>query len=121
MGSQTQAKTPVFDWAKWILAVAALVPAIVGNHLYSDVTVLFRALGVVAIFVVAIAVALTTVKGKAVNQLRKEAWIEIRRVVWPTRQETLQTTMIVVLVVIVVGLLLWLFDTLIRWLMSLVI
>jgi preprotein translocase subunit SecE len=122
MSSEAQAKTPVLDWGKWIVAIGSLVAAIYGNYVYGEeVSVLYRTLAVVALFVVAVGVALTTTKGKEINQLRQEAWIEIRRVVWPTRQETVQTTLIVILVVVVCGLLLWLFDTIIRQLMSLVI
>ena len=49
-------------------------------------------------------------KGDAFNRLRKEAWVEVRKVVWPTRQETLQTTLIVMAVVVVVALILWAVD-----------
>jgi preprotein translocase subunit SecE len=41
--------------------------------------------------------------------------VEVRKVVWPTRQETLQTTMIVLLMVMLVALLLWAFDSLLGW------
>jgi preprotein translocase subunit SecE len=46
---------------------------------------------------------------------------EIRKVVWPTRQETVQTTMIVVAFVVLVALLLWGLDSLLGWLVSLAI
>ena len=51
----------------------------------------------------------------------KEARIEIRKVVWPTRQETTQTTLIVVAVVLVMALLLWGLDSLLGWLVSLIV
>jgi preprotein translocase subunit SecE len=64
---------------------------------------------------------LTTAKGQAFLQLLKDANIERRKVVWPTRQETTQTTMIVVAVVVVVGLALWGLDTLLGWLVKLLV
>ncbi|MBP5143215.1 preprotein translocase subunit SecE, partial [Pseudomonas chlororaphis] len=51
----------------------------------------------------------------------KEARTEIRKVVWPTRQETTQTTLIVVAVVLVMALLLWGLDSLLGWLVSLIV
>jgi preprotein translocase subunit SecE len=53
--------------------------------------------------------------------LLKEARGEIRKVVWPTRQETTQTTLIVVVVVLVMALLLWGLDSLLGWLVSMVV
>ena len=63
-------------------------------------------------------IALKTAKGQAFFTLFKEAKNEIRKVVWPTRQETLQTTVIVVIAVLIVGLLLWGLDTLLGWVVS---
>jgi preprotein translocase subunit SecE len=71
--------------------------------------------------VVAGAVALQTTRGQAFFELAKEARIEIRKVVWPTRQETTQTTLIVVAVVLVMALLLWGLDALLGWLVSFVV
>ena len=60
-------------------------------------------------------------KGQAFFALAKEARAEIRKVVWPTRQETTQTTLIVVAVVLVMALLLWGLDTLLGWLVSMIV
>ncbi len=65
--------------------------------------------------------ALQTAKGKSFLVLAKEARTEIRKVVWPTRQETTQTTLIVVAVVLVMALLLWGLDSLLGWAVSLIV
>ena len=65
--------------------------------------------------------ALQTSKGRSFFVLLKEARVEIRKVVWPTRQETTQTTLIVVAVVLVMALLLWGLDSLLGWLVSMVV
>jgi preprotein translocase subunit SecE len=65
--------------------------------------------------------ALTSSQGKAFMQLLKEANVERRKVVWPTRQETTQTTMIVVVVVVLMALVLWGLDSLLGWLVSLLV
>lgn len=57
-------------------------------------------------------------KGRDLVELAISAKKEIQRVVWPTRPETIQTTAIVLVAVLVVGLMLWLIDTLLGWAMS---
>ena len=66
-------------------------------------------------------VALQTAKGAAFWELVKGSRTEIRKVVWPTRQETVQTTLIVVAFVLLVALVLWGLDSFLGWLVSLAI
>lgn len=68
--------------------------------------------------VVAAFFALQTAQGKAFNQLRKDSMVELRKVVWPTRQETLQTTLVVVLFVALVAVILFLIDWVLNGLVS---
>jgi preprotein translocase subunit SecE len=110
-----------FDTAKWIVVIALLAVAVVGNSYFANESLLYRVLGIVALAVVAGLVALQTVKGAAFWTLVKGSRTEIRKVVWPTRQETVQTTMIVVAFVVVVALLLWGLDSFLGWLVSLAI
>jgi len=113
--------TSKFDAAKWLVVFALVAVAVVGNSYYSDQSLLYRVLGILAIAAVAGMVALQTAKGAAFWALVKGARTEIRKVVWPTRQESVQTTMIVVAVVILVALLLWGMDSFFGWLVSLAI
>ena len=106
------------DGLKWAVVVVLLVLAVVGNTYFADQPLLYRVLGVVALSVVAALAALTTTKGRELVELAQSARKEIQRVVWPTRPETIQTTAIVLVAVLVVGLLLWLIDTLLSWAMS---
>jgi preprotein translocase subunit SecE len=110
-----------FDTVKWIIVFALVAVAVVGNSYFSEESLLYRVLGIVAISVVAGLVALQTAKGAAFWALVKGSRTEIRKVVWPTRQETVQTTMIVVAFVLLVALLLWGLDSLLGWLVSLAI
>ncbi|MBA6411523.1 preprotein translocase subunit SecE [Parahaliea sp. F7430] len=110
-----------FDTLKWIIVFALLAVGIVGNSYFSDQSLLYRVLGIVALAVVAGLVALKTAKGDAFWTLVKGSRTEIRKVVWPTRQETVQTTLIVVAFVLLVALLLWGLDSLLGWLVALVI
>ncbi|MDB2409010.1 preprotein translocase subunit SecE [Pseudomonadales bacterium] len=121
MNNTTQEANSPLNPVLWVLAVALIVAGIYGNTYFGGESLLYRVLGMLAVAIVAAMVALQTTQGKAFWLLLKGARTEIRKVVWPTRQETVQTTMIVSLVVIVAGLLLWGLDTLLGWLVSLVI
>ncbi|MEP1472043.1 MAG: preprotein translocase subunit SecE [Halieaceae bacterium] len=110
-----------FDSAKWIVVFILLGAAVVGNSYFADQSLLYRVLGIVALSVVAGLVALQTAKGASFWTLVKGSRTEIRKVVWPTRQETVQTTLIVVAFVLVVALMLWGLDSFLGWLVSLAI
>ncbi|HIQ52154.1 MULTISPECIES: preprotein translocase subunit SecE [Pseudomonas] len=121
MNVKAEAKDSRFDLVKWLVVAALVVVGVVGNQYFSAEPVLYRVLGLVALGAVAAFVAFQTARGQAFAVLLKEARVEIRKVVWPTRQETTQTTLIVVAVVLVMALLLWGLDSLLGWLVSLIV
>jgi len=114
----TESSTPVLDWLKWLVVAGLLAVGIVGNWYYRDQSLLNRVLALVAVAAVAIAVASQTARGRSIWALLKESRVEIRRVVWPTRQETTQTTFIVVMLVLVFALILWGLDSLLSLVVS---
>ena len=91
-----------------------------GNSYYADQSLLYRVIALLVLAIVAGWVASTTERGGAFWQLVKGSRTEIRKVIWPTRQETTQTTMIVVVCVFVMALILWAMDSLLGWLVSMV-
>ncbi|ATA19665.1 MAG: preprotein translocase subunit SecE [Gibbsiella quercinecans] len=95
---------------KWLIVFVLLVVAIGGNYYYRDYSLPLRALAVVLVIAIAGAVALITTKGKATVAFAREARTEVRKVIWPTRQETLHTTLIVAAVTAVMSLILWGLD-----------
>ena len=107
-----------FDTIKWIFVLALVAAGVVGNSIYSDQSLLYRTLALVALAAVALFVALQTAKGRGYAISFKEARKEIRKVVWPNRQETTQTTLIVVVVVLIMALVLWGLDSLLSWAVS---
>jgi preprotein translocase subunit SecE len=121
MNVKPEAKYTRFDMLKWLVVAALVVVGVVGNQYFSAVPILYRVLALLVISAVAGVIALQTSKGQAFWVLAKEARVEIRKVVWPTRQETTQTTLIVVAVVLVMALLLWGLDSLLCWLVSLIV
>lgn len=121
MAEKTENSSSGLDAFKWLIVIALVAVGVVGNNYYSDQSILYRALALLALAAVAIFIGLNTVRGAAFLVLVKEARTEIRKVVWPTRQETTHTTLIVVGVVLVMALILWGLDSLLGWLISLII
>ena len=103
------------DPAKWVVILAIVAGGIYANSYYAVVEPLYRALAGLGMAGLVIAIMLQTERGVAVWSLAREARVEIRKVVWPTPQETSQTTVIVVLVVIFVALILWALDSGLSW------
>ncbi len=100
------------DTFKLLLAIAVLIFGIVGFYYYEAESQLYRVLGVVFATGVAIAISSTTNLGQNLISFGRESRMEVRKVVWPTRQETVQTTFMVMVAVIVIGIFLWLIDML---------
>ncbi|MGE6794221.1 preprotein translocase subunit SecE [Pseudomonas guineae] len=121
MNVKAEARDSRFDMLKLLLVAALVVTGVVGNQYFSAEPILYRVLALLVVAALAGVIALQTSKGKAFWVLAKEARVEIRKVVWPTRQETTQTTLIVVAVVLVMALLLWGLDSLLGWLVSLIV
>ncbi len=103
------------DKIKLSLAVIILLAAIVGFYLLGEYPLLYRVLGLLAAGGLAAAVALQTEVGREARDFLRGSMLEIRKVVWPTRKETTQTTLIVILMVIIMGILLWLLDMFLLW------
>ena len=99
------------DWLKWVLVIGILGAGIFGNWYYQDQSVLYRVIAMIVLGGSALAIAIQTEKGGNAWSLMKEARGEIRRVVWPTRDETMQTTMIVLVLVLIFALILWALDS----------
>ncbi len=115
----TEETTGRFDGAKWLAVFVLIAAAIIGNGYYSEQSLLYRVLGILGLSSVALLLAVKTEKGASAWSLIKDSRTEIRKVVWPTRQETVQTTFIVVVFVILVALVLWALDSFFGWLASL--
>ncbi|MGP0147318.1 preprotein translocase subunit SecE [Pseudomonas oryzihabitans] len=121
MSIKAEAKESRFDALKWLAVVVLVAVGVVANHYFAAQSILYRVVGLLVLAAIAAFVALQTAKGQAFFGLLKDARTEIRKVVWPTRQETTQTTLIVVAVVLVMALLLWGLDSLLGWLVSTIV
>ncbi|PCJ17166.1 MAG: preprotein translocase subunit SecE [SAR86 cluster bacterium] len=110
MSDKTSSENSSLDWVKWIAVAAIAAGAIYTNSYFSTESLLFRTIGILLATGAAGWIAAQTVKGRSFVNLCLEARIEIRKVVWPTRQETTQTTIVVLIVIFIVATILWLLD-----------
>jgi len=118
MNANAEVKSTRLDGAKWVLVTLLLGAAVGGNVYFAAEPLLYRVVGILLLAVAAGLVAMQTAQGVAFWSLAKAARVEIRKVVWPSRQETTQTTLIVVVVVLVMALILWGVDSLLGWIVS---
>jgi preprotein translocase subunit SecE len=118
--SEAAAQSPL-DWLKWLVVLVLVGGGVFGNWYFQDQPLLYRVVGLIVLAGLAALMVVQTDKGRAAWTLMKEARSEIRRVVWPKREETVQTTLIVLVLVLIFALILWLLDSGLSWLVSRVI
>ena len=114
-------KAGSLDWLKWLIVAALLAGGVFANWYHQDEMLLIRVVGLLATAAAATLLALQTARGKTIWVLLKESRTEVRRVVWPSNQETTQTTMVVLLLVVIFALILWGLDSLLGWIVSSII
>ncbi len=121
MAESAEQTNSSLDVAK--LGVAALVfgAGLTGFYYFADQPQLYRVLGLLLFVIIAGGIALTTTKGRSLSGFMQSARVEVRKMVWPSRTETLQTTAVVLVMVLLVGIFLWLLDMLLAWAMQMVI
>ncbi|GGW83286.1 preprotein translocase subunit SecE [Alteromonas halophila] len=110
MSEKTENPSNALDMVKWLVVIALLGGLVTANTMYGEISVLYRALAAVAVVVIAGLIAATTTKGSAFLTFAKESRMEVRKVVWPSRQEANQTTLIVLAATLVMALILWGID-----------
>jgi len=89
-------------------------------YYFADQSLLMRVVGLLIIAAFCVYLVYMTARGKRTASFFRDARTEVRKVVWPSRQETLQTTLTVFIIVVIVGIMLWLFDMLLSWLFRLI-
>jgi len=116
MSVQTaESTTQIFDVVKQVIAVLLVVSGVVAFYYFSEVAFLYRVLFLVGMVFSALGIILTTALGRNIWGFILESKQEVRRVVWPTREETVRTTLMVFVMVFLVGLVLWVLDMCLFW------
>ena len=115
MNDHSEGMSSRFDTVKLILSFIILLSGVAAFYYFSDQSLLIRVVGLLVVAGISVALLFVTDRGRAIWHFSQEARAEVRKVVWPTRKETLQTTLIVLVMVLIVGVMLWLFDSLLLW------
>ena len=121
MAGKAEIQSSGLDTAKLSAAIALLVAAVAAFYYYADQSLLYRVVGLLAVVAVAAGISLTSAPGRRLWSFLQDARTEVRKMVWPTRAETLQTTLVVIVMVIIVGIFLWLLDMFLGWAVKLLI
>ena len=95
-----------------LLSIGVLITGMILFYYYSDVRLFYRVVGMISVVIFSAFIAYQSDFGKLVYSYVTDSKVELKKVTWPTKQETTQTTLGVIFVVIIVGILLWLFDML---------
>ena len=105
----------MIDKIKLAVAAALVVAGIAGYYWLASSSILLRVASVIAGFAAGVAVAWMSAPGREFVVFAREAVIEVKKVVWPTRKETIQTTGAVFAFVVVMAFYLWLSDKSLEW------
>lgn len=103
------------DWVKWLFSLVLVLAGSTSYYYYSEVSMPVRMLGWVAVLILAGFVASKTTKGKLIVDFFGDSQKELRKVVWPTRDEVKQTTLVVGAMVVILSLILWGLDGTLVW------
>jgi len=109
-----------FDGVKWTAAGLLIAAMVVANYYYSAQAEALRLLWNIVVALIVLGIASFTEKGKRAWIFAREARVELRKVVWPTRQETIQSTIMIIIVVVITALFLWGVDSILLWAISFV-
>ncbi|OIZ99403.1 preprotein translocase subunit SecE [Rickettsiella grylli] len=103
------------EWILWIMMGIVLLLSIYTNHYFSHQVIAIRLIGWIIAILILASLFFYTAIGRQFWVFAQASRAELRKVVWPTREETVRTTLIVIVMVIVAGLFLWAIDTLLLW------
>ncbi len=115
METKVEAQNTVLDTIKLLVAGAVLLGGIVGYYYYPGVSVALRALGVLIALGIAVVISLQSAMGKALWGFVQGSRVEMRKVIWPTREEAIQTTIAVLVFALIMGVFFWLLDLFLLW------
>jgi len=107
----------MIDKVKLGIAIALVAAGIWGYYLLGEQALVLRVLAVMAGVAAAVVVAWTSAPGKQFVVFAAESVAEVKKVVWPTRKETMQTTAAVFAFVVVMAVFLWISDKTLEWLL----
>jgi preprotein translocase subunit SecE len=111
----TETATSIADKAKLGLAVVLVAAGIWAYYWLGESPLVVRLLAVAGGFIAGAVVAWLSEPGRQFMSFAAESWGEVKKVVWPTRKETVQTTAAVFAFVVVMAIFLWITDKALEW------
>ena len=111
----TEQTTSIADKVKLAVAVVLVGAGVYAYYALTEVALVLRILAVVAGIAAGAAVAWFSEPGRRFFAFSLESWAEVKKVVWPTRKETIQTTAAVFAFVVVMAVFLWISDKTLEW------
>lgn len=106
------------DMIKWLFVILLTTAGLAANYYYHEIAWPLRLAGWIVLAIIVLAIALQTTQGRRFQTFSKESRMELRKVEWPKRQETIQFTLGVVVMVVIMSLALWLIDTALLWIVK---
>ena len=98
-----------------MLSLVVLLTGVVLFYYFSEIRLFYRVLGMLTVIGISILVLYQTDFGKTAYSYIIDSKVELKKVTWPTKQETTQTALGVIVIVVIIGLILWLLDMLFAW------
>ncbi len=115
MSTQVEASASVYDVVKQVFSILFVVAGVAAFYYFVEFPLIYRVLGLVVVMLLVLGLILTTEMGRNIWGFVLESKMEVRKVVWPTREETVRTTLLVFAMVFIVGFILWLLDMFLFW------
>ncbi len=116
MNTKAESNPGFLDTVKLVLAVVVLLGGIAGYYYFENESILLRVAGLLVAVAFGAVIAFQSLQGKNLWRFVQSSRTEIRKVIWPTRQETMQTTLTVFVFVLILGIFFWGLD----WILLLV-
>jgi preprotein translocase subunit SecE len=110
MDTKVENEPTFVDTAKLILAAGILLAGFVAYYYFADSSTFVRVVAVLVAVAAAAVVALQSAQGQSLWKFIQASRVELRKVVWPTREETIQTTIAVLVFALIMGVFFWLLD-----------
>jgi preprotein translocase subunit SecE len=118
MDTKVEESPTIVDTAKLVLAIGIVIASLVAYYYFGDASQLLRSLGVIVALGLGALVALQSMQGQALWKFIQAARVELRKVVWPTREETIQTTIAVFVFTLIMGMFFFLLDLFLAFVMT---
>lgn len=118
MVAKIQEQFNMFDILKWVLVLILIVGGLSANYYFAEQPLPIHIIGWLILAPLTLFIFFQTEKGRVAWDFLRDARVEMKKIIWPSRQETVQTSVLVIGLVIIMGLILWCIDSILLWIVS---